>query len=88
MQRVADRGHHRDDDDQRGERPDAERLRHDQRDVGCKHDEIAMGDIDEPHDAERHRQTDGEQLIDAAEKGALDEDIEPIHCGAAPHSPK
>ena len=46
-----------------------------------------MGDVDQPHDAERHRQPDGEQSVEAAEQAALDDDIDPIHPGK-PYSPK
>ena len=46
-----------------------------------------MRDVDEPHDAERQRQPDGEQRIDAAEQGALDEDVDPGH-PARPYNPK
>ena len=56
----------------------------DQRDIGREHDEIAVGDVDQPHDAERQRQADREQRIDAAEQAALDEDVEPLHRRACP----
>jgi hypothetical protein len=79
LQRVADGGHHRHDNDQRGERPDAERLRHDQRDIGGEHDEIAMGDVDKPHHAEDQRQPGGKHRVKPANQHALHNDVDPFH---------
>ena len=63
----------------RDERADAERLDDHQRQVGAQHDEVAMRDVDQPHDAEHQRQTRREQRIEPAEKDALHDDVEPFH---------
>ena len=52
---------------------------------GGEHDEIAMGEVDQPHDAEDQRQPGREQGVEAAEQNALDQCIEPA--GHA-HDPK
>ena len=51
-----------------------QRLHDDEGDEGGEHDEVAMRDIDQPHDAEGEREPDGEERIEPAEQGALDED--------------
>ncbi len=45
---------------------------------GRQHDEVAMREIDQPHDAEDQRQAGGEQRIEAAEQDALDDGVEPV----------
>src|SRR5262249_4535301 len=67
--------------DERGERADAERLHHDERDIGGEHDEIAMRNVDEPHDAEDERQAGGEHRIEPADQHALEDDVDPLHYG-------
>ncbi len=88
LQRVAQRKHHGDHDRQARERIEAGALRNDQRDVAGEHDEVAMSDVDQPHDAERHRQADREQRVDTAEQATLDEDVEPLHGGRPSYIPK
>ena len=78
LQRVADQRHGRHDEQQRGERIDAEGLRHHQRDVGGEHDEVAMRDVDQPHHAEDQRQPGGEHGVKPADQHALQDDVEPF----------
>ena len=40
---------------------------------GGQHDQVAVGEIDQPHDAEDQRQAGREQRIEAAEQNALDD---------------
>ena len=78
LQGEADREHHRH-GQQRGEqRIDAEPARQRQDHERRQHDQVAMGEIDQPHDAEDQRQAGGEQRIEAAEQDALDDRVEPV----------
>ncbi len=83
LQAVADCRHHRHDDDQRQQRRQAQPLRHRERDEGGQHDQVAMRDVDQPHDAEDQRQPGGEQRIEPAEQDALQHGVDPLH-----HTPK
>ncbi len=51
----------------------------DQRDIGRQHDQIAMGDVDEPHHAEDQRQPGGEHGVEPAEQDALQDGVHPLH---------
>ena len=57
-----------------GDQPSAAGQRH--QDRTKQHDHVAMGDIDEAHDAERERQAQREQRIEAADQDALDDEVE------------
>jgi len=57
----------------------AGRVHHDQGDIGSEHDQIAMGNVDQPHDAEDQRQAGGEQRVEPAEQHALDDGVDPVH---------
>ena len=79
LQQIADAEHdngrkHRRDDD-----VEAKRIDSHQDGKRAKHHEIAMGEIDQPHDAEDDRQTDGEQRVKSAEKNALYDCVDPDH---------
>ena len=67
----------RQDDERRDDRIEAERCRQRQQDEAGQDDEIAVGDIDEAHDAGRERQAGREQRVKAAEQDALQELIDP-----------
>ena len=54
-------------------------MRRHQRNIGGEHDEVAMGDIDQPHDAEDQRQPGGEHGVKPADQHALQDDVDPIH---------
>ena len=75
LQRVADRRHDRCHDDNRGQRIEPERVGRHQRDIGRKHDQIAMRDVDEPHHPEDQRQPRGEHRIEPPDQDPLDEDV-------------
>ena len=49
-----------------------------------QYDQIAMGEIDQPHDAEDQRQAGGEQRIQASEQNALDDRAEPFEHAQCP----
>jgi hypothetical protein len=49
-----------------------------QRDIGREHDQIAMGDVDQPHDAEDQRQAGGKHGVEPADQHALDDDVDPL----------
>ena len=59
-------------------------LNDDPGEIGRSDDQVAMGDIDQPHDAEDQRQAGGEQRIEPADQNALDDDVDPGHA----HIPK
>ena len=50
-----------------------------QRDVGREHDQVAMRDVYQAHDAENERQAGSEHGVEAADEHALQDDIEPLH---------
>ena len=50
--------------------------------IGGEHDQVAMGEIDQPHDAEDEAEAGGEQRIEPAEQDALDDRVEPVHAAA------
>ena len=79
LQRVAEDRDGRHDDDQRRERTDAERLHGEIRHIGRDHDEIAVRDVDQAHDAKDERQTCGKQRIKPAEQNTLDDDVDQLH---------
>ena len=78
LQGITDDRHRRHDQQQRSQRIETEGLRHHQRDVGGEHDQIAMGDVDQPHDAEDQRQAGGEHGVEPADQHALQDDVEPF----------
>ena len=53
-------------------------------DIGGEHDEIAVRDIDEPHDAEDQRQPGGEHGVEPADQHALEDDVDPLHHAPPP----
>ncbi len=64
-------------EDQRDQkRRPAERAGQRQDDEREQHDHVAVRDVDEAHDAERQRQAEREQRIEAADQHALDEEVE------------
>ena len=57
-----------------GDQPRSAGQRHQHE--GEEHDHVAVGDVDETHDAERERQSEREQRIEAADQHALDDEVE------------
>jgi hypothetical protein len=51
---------------------------------GGQHDEIAMSEVDQTHDAEDQAEAGGKQRIEPAEQDALDDGVEPVHDRDAP----
>jgi len=56
-----------------------------QDEIGGEHDEVAMGQIDEPHDAENEREPGREQSVKGAQQNALEDRVEylviaPLQC--------
>ena len=86
LQEVAD-GEHQRQGDEGGERQRQAGEGHQRQDQEGGHgDEVAMGEVDQAHDAEDQREAGSEQRIEAAEQDALDDGVgESI---MAPHSPK
>ena len=84
MQRVPDDRHQRDDDEQGCEWADAKGLRDDEREESGEHNEIAVRDVDEAHDAEDERKAGGEEGVKPADENALHDGIHPLHR----HTPK
>ena len=80
LQHVAEHEHHRHARLQAAQRADAgpQLSATHQREVGAKHDEVAVRDVDQAHDAEDQRQPHGEQRVQAAEQHALNDGVEPF----------
>ncbi len=57
----------------------AARLHHDHGDVGGKHDQVAMGDVDQAHDAEDQRKPGGKQRVKPADQNSLNDGVDPVH---------
>ncbi len=73
-------GEHRRRCDQRGdERIEAEACDKHQDEEGGEHDQVAMGEVDQPHDAEDQAEPRREQGVEPAEQHALDDGVEPVH---------
>ena len=51
----------------------------DQHQIGGEDDEVAMSEIDEPHDAEDEAQPRSKQRIEAAQQDSLNEGVQPDH---------
>ena len=68
LQSVTDDRHQRNDHQQRSQRPDAQGLGGDKRQIGRENDEVAMGDVHEAHDAENQRQARREQRVETADQ--------------------
>src|SRR5262249_49986894 len=71
---------------ERRERIDAQRLRGDEGEVSGEHDQVAVGDVDEPHHAEDQRQPGREHGVEPADQHTLDDDVDPVSHGLAPHA--
>ena len=87
LERVADGEHQRHDDRQRDQRMHANAGDDGEAEEARQHDQVAMGDVDQPHDAEDERQAGGEQRVEPADQDALYDGVDPIH-QSAPLSPK
>ena len=85
LERVADDEHERDGDDESDERVEAERVSQHQDQEGGEDDEVAMREVDQPHDAEDQRQAGRVERVEPAEQDALDDGVEPAD---HPHTPK
>jgi len=79
LQRIADGEHHRHDHHQAHERVEAQPLGDRQTDERGKHDEVAVGDIDEPHHPEDQRQPAGKERVKPAQQHPLHDRVDPIH---------
>jgi hypothetical protein len=64
----------------KGDRPVKRDQEQDQ--IGAQHDQVAMGEIDQPHDAEHQRQAGSEQRVQPAKQDPLDDGIDPDHAAA------
>ena len=64
LQRVAEARHRRHGDDQAQQRMKAGALNHGQAQERRQHDEIAVGDVDQPHHAEDQRKAGREQRVE------------------------
>ena len=71
--------HHHEHEDHRPPDAHPHRRAGRQRQVGGEHGEIAVGEIDEPHHAERQRQPGGEQRVETAEQNPLHDRVDPLH---------
>ena len=78
LQRKADAEHHRHCEQDRDERIEPSAVAEREDGEGREHDQVAMREIDQPHDAEDQRQAGREQRIEPAEQDALDDGVEPI----------
>ena len=76
LQDVAGAEGDRDQDQRNEKRRPAKRAGQRQEHEREQHDHVAMGDVDEAHDAKRERQAEGEQRIEAADKHALDDEVD------------
>jgi hypothetical protein len=54
----------------KGDRPVKRHEKQDQ--IGTHHDEVAMGEVHQPHDAEDQRQAGGKQRVKPAEQDPLE----------------
>ncbi|MNL44316.1 hypothetical protein D3C87_1668830 [compost metagenome] len=79
LKQVAETEHQRHHDQQTRQRTEAQMIDHHQRQVRRQHDEVAMGDVDQAHDAEHQRQPHREHRVQATEQHALKQSIEPFH---------
>ena len=83
LQRVAEPEQKRHGQQRRQERIEPQRLCHHQHDERRQHDQVAVGEIDEPHDAEDQRQPGREQRVEPAQHHALQHGVD-----HAAHVPK
>ena len=67
------------DDHQRQERVDAERVCDDEAQVGAEHGDVAVGEVHEPHHAEEQREPRREHGVEATEEDPLDHGVHPCH---------
>ena len=66
----------------KGSRPSVVTSDEDQE--GGEHDQVAMGEVDQPHDAEDEAEARREQRIEPAEQDALHDGVEPVHASIRP----
>jgi hypothetical protein len=76
LQQIADDEHQRQRDEGRDRQRQPQHRRHRENDEGCQHDKVAMGQVDEAHDAEDQRQAGGEQGVEPAQEHALHDDVD------------
>ena len=82
LQHEAER-EHQGQRDQCGQEGRQAKQRDDEQDEICaQHDQIAMREIDQPHDAEDEAQAGCEQRVEPAQENALDNCVEPVHAAA------
>ena len=79
VHRIARDPHNRKDEQRREPRRNRRLIDDDPDQVGADHGDVAMGEVDDAHDAEHQRQPAGEQGVKAAEQDALEEHVHPIH---------
>ena len=89
---VPEEGEQGRDDDEGEQRGHVRGRDHDEREVGGQHREVAVGEVDNPHDAEEQRQPAGKERVEAAEEDPLDDCVDPVHAAlpgpARPARPK
>jgi hypothetical protein len=66
----------------RRQRATAPQRDQEQDQIGTEHDQVAMGEVDQPHDAEDQRQAGSKQRVQPAKQDALDDGIDPDHAAA------
>ena len=84
LKQETDREHDRQGDERGDERVEPERGDEGQNEEGGEHDEIAVSQIDQAHDAEDQREPGGEERVEPAEQNALDQRVDEAHHPTAP----
>src|ERR1017187_8637224 len=54
---------------------------------GAEHRDVAVREVDDPHDAEHERQAASEQCVEATEQEALNDGVDPTHIDSAGGEP-
>ena len=88
LQPPAEREHEGQGDQQRHPDRHEQRRREREDEVGGEHDEVAMREVDEPHDAEDQRKAGGVERVESAEQGALDDGVDEGHRAAPRNTPR
>ena len=79
LQQIAEGRRHGDDHDEARQRMQAGQLDNQQGEIRGRDNQIAMRDVDQPHDPENQRQAGGKQRVEAANQDALNDGVDPMH---------
>jgi hypothetical protein len=79
LQHVAEQEHRGEDGQEGEERRGVPVLEQQEDEIRAEHREIAVREVDDPHQAEHQREPAGEQPVEAAEQDALDDVVDPDH---------